>query len=255
MPKTDTVFSKKNKNLLKMIKVSGLFKQINGQVILDDINLEVKDGEILVVLGESGAGKSVLLKHLIGLLKPDRGRIEIDSADIIKLSEPELLKLRKGIGYLFQEAALYDFMNVYENIAFPLEEHTDLSEEEIARKIRDMLKLVGLEGVGAKYPVELSGGMRKRAALARAVILGSKTLFCDEPTSGLDPIRSRDISNLIRDLSRQFRCTTVIASHDIMNSFRIADRLALIHEGRLILTGTKKDFESSNDAFVREFCG
>ena len=237
-----------------MIKVFALSKEINGQVILDNINLDVKEGELLVVLGESGAGKSVFLKHLIGLFQPDRGRVEINSVDISKLSETELLGVRKRIGYLFQEGALYDFMNIYENLAFPLEEHTDLSEEQIDEKIKSILGLVGLEGVEEKYPVELSGGMRKRAALARAVILGSKILFCDEPTSGLDPIRSRDISDLIRDIARKLNCTTVVTSHDIQNSFRIADRLALIHDGKLILTGTRKDFESSQNSFVKEFC-
>jgi len=236
-----------------VISISHLYKQFNGQVVLSDISLEIKEGEILVILGESGAGKSVLLKHLIGLLKPDKGTVKIDSVDITKLSEIELLSLRKNIGYLFQEGALYDFMNVYENIAFPLEEHTDLKEKEIAEKVRNMLKLVGLQDVEEKYPAELSGGMKKRAALARCVILNSKILFCDEPTSGLDPLRSRDISDLILNISKQMKCTTVVTSHDVVNSFRIADRLALIHEGRLITTGTQQELESSQNPFVREF--
>ena len=236
-----------------MIKVSHLYKEINGQTILHDINLEVKEGEILVVLGESGAGKSVLLRHLVGLHKPDKGTVLIDSVDITRLSERELLKVRKNIGYLFQEGALYDFMDVFENIAFPLEEHTDLNRKEISRKVKNILKLVGLEGMETKYPAELSGGMKKRAALARAVILNSKILFCDEPTSGLDPIRSRDISDLILNISRQMKSTTVVTSHDVRNSFRIADRLVLIHEGRLILTGTREEIESSQNPFVKEF--
>jgi phospholipid/cholesterol/gamma-HCH transport system ATP-binding protein len=207
----------------------------------------------MVILGESGAGKSDLLQHLMGLHQPTRGTVEIDSVDITKLSEKELLKIRKNIGYLFQEGALYDFMNVYENVAFPLEEHSILMSKEIEKRVRHMLKIVGLKGVEDKYPVQLSGGMKKRVALARALILNSKILFCDEPTSGLDPIRSRDISDLIRDVSRQFDCTTVITSHDIQNSFRIADRLALIHEGRLVAVGTKRDLESSHDSFVKEF--
>jgi len=236
-----------------MIKVTHLYKWFQSQLVLEDINLDINEGEILVILGGSGAGKSVLLKHLIGLFKPDKGQVEIRSKDITQLSERELLKIRKNIGYLFQDGALYDSMNIFENIAFPLEEHTSLSSKEIAAKVAYTLELVGLEGVEEKYPAELSGGMRKRAALARAIILGSKILFCDEPTSGLDPILSHDISDLISHISRSLGTTTVIASHDIKNSLRIADRLALIHNGHLIFTGTRRDFEGSDDSRVKMF--
>lgn len=236
-----------------MITVKNLYKEINGQVILNNINLTVQEGEIVAILGESGAGKSVLLQHLIGLHRPTRGTIEIDSVDITKLSEKELLKLRKDMGYLFQEGALYDFMSVAENVAFPLEEHTDLSEDEIDKKVKDILKLVDLTGGEDKFPMQLSGGMKKRAALARAVVLNSKILFCDEPTSGLDPILSRDISNLIKNISRNFHCTTVMTSHDIRNSFRIADRIVLIHEARLVAIGTPGELRSMDNAFVKEF--
>lgn len=236
-----------------MIRVDHVFKSFNGQTVLEDINLEVRDGEILVILGESGTGKSVLLKHMIGLLKPDRGEVAIDGRVITTLSERELLKLRKDIGYLFQEGALYDFMNVFENVAFPLREHTALDREAIGKKVRDILKIIDLEGVEAKYPAELSGGMKKRVALARAIILDSKILFCDEPTSGLDPIRSRDISDLIRDVSRKLKCTTVITSHDIQNSLRVADRLALLHNGRIAVVGTPEEIQNSTNAFVKEF--
>ena len=210
-----------------MIKVSHLYKKINQQVILEDINLDIKRGEILVVLGQSGAGKSVLLQNLIGLFKPTQGTIEIDNVDITELSERELLDMRKEIGYLFQQGALYDFMTVFENVAFPLEEHTRLKSKEIEKKVLETLKLVGLEGAENKNPSELSGGMKKRAALARSIVMNSKILFCDEPTSGLDPIRSRDISDLIKAISRKLNCTTVVTSHDIENSFRIADRVAV----------------------------
>ncbi len=236
-----------------MIKVSRLYKEFNGQAVLNDINLDVRGGEILAILGESGAGKSVLLRHLMGLHRPDRGTIMIDDVDITKLSERELLKVRRNIGYLFQEGALYDFMDVYENVAFPLTEHTNLSEEEIDQKVKDILDMVDLKDVESKFPAQLSGGMRKRVALARAVILNSKILFCDEPTSGLDPIRSRDISDLIKNISRKLNCTTVLTSHDVRNSFRIADRLILIRDGRLLIEGTRRDFEASQDPFVKEF--
>lgn len=238
-----------------MIEVSHLMKRFNGQKVLEDINLSVAEGELLVILGNSGAGKSVLLQHLIGLLKPDQGMVSIDGQDISKLSEQQLLEVRKKIGYLFQEGALYDFMNVYENVAFPLEEHTHLDEKHISEKVKNVLQTVGLSEGGGKFPSELSGGMKKRAALARAVILDSKILFCDEPTSGLDPILSRDISDLICHIARQLNCTTVITSHDIKNSLRIADRLALVHEGKLIASGTKQEFKSSKDPLVQEFIG
>ncbi|VAX37629.1 Phospholipid ABC transporter ATP-binding protein MlaF [hydrothermal vent metagenome] len=236
-----------------MIKVSHLSKSFNGQRILQDINLEISSGEMVVVLGESGTGKSVLLKHLMGLLKPDSGQVFIDGEDITQLSEERLLGIRQKIGYLFQEGALYDFMTVFENIAFPLKEHTRFDRITIQTKVKAVLKTVDLEGVGHKYPAELSGGMKKRVGLARAIILDSKILFCDEPTSGLDPIRSRDISDLIRSVAKQKGSTTVITSHDMANSFRIADRLVLIKEGKIVLDGTKEDFEKSKNGFVKEF--
>ncbi|MCK5214559.1 MAG: ATP-binding cassette domain-containing protein [Candidatus Omnitrophica bacterium] len=236
-----------------MIKVANLKKSFTGQAVLRDISLNVAPGELIVILGESGSGKSVFLQHLIGLLKPDSGSIEIDGVDITTLSERKLLKLRKNIGYLFQEGALYDFMTVYENIAFPLHEHTRLRLKEIKEKVLNILKLVGLEKAGMKFPSELSGGMRKRAALARSVVLDSKILFCDEPTSGLDPKKSKEISDLINDISRRSKCTTVITSHDIYNSFRIADRLVLIDHGQIIARGKPEEIELSSDPKVKEF--
>lgn len=236
-----------------MIEVAHVFKGINGQKILSDISLKVSKGEIMVILGGSGAGKTVLLQHMIGLMKPDAGRIFIGGQDITHLSEKELLLLRRKIGYLFQDGALYDFMNIYENVAFPLKEHTDFDEATIDQKVKEILAEVELSGAMEKLPSELSGGMRKRAALARAVILGSQYLFCDEPTSGLDPILSRDISDLILSISRKLKCTTVITSHDIPNSLRIADRVALMYKGKLVMTGTKKEFLASQDPVVREF--
>ncbi len=236
-----------------MIKVQNLNKSFGSQQVLKNINLDINTGEILVVMGESGSGKTVFLQHLNGLIKPDAGTIEIDGCDIVPLPEKELLKIRKGIGYLFQEGALFDFMTVFENLAFPLQEHTNLDEDEINKRVTGVLKEVGLEGADEKYPSQLSGGMNKRAALARAIILGSKILFCDEPTSGLDPQRSRDISDLIQRISRKFGSATVVTSHDVINSFRIADRLALIKDGAIIAVGTKKDLEASENLLVKKF--
>jgi len=236
-----------------MIKVNCLYKSFNGQKVLEDINLEVQKGELMVILGESGAGKSVLLRHMIGLLKPDQGTVELDSEDITHLNEKQLLKVRKKIGYLFQEGALYDFMNVFENISFPLKEHTNFDLKTIKEKVGSILDLLGLVGVEKKFPAELSGGMKKRVALARSIILDSKYLFCDEPTSGLDPIRSRDISDLIKNISRKIKCTTVVTSHDIENSFRIADRLILIQGSKIAAVGTKEELRASSNTFVQEF--
>ncbi|MCA9404836.1 MAG: ATP-binding cassette domain-containing protein [Candidatus Omnitrophica bacterium] len=236
-----------------MIELTGVCKSFNGQVILDHVNLKVAAGEILVILGESGTGKSVLLKHMIGLIRPDAGEVKIEGKNIAHYTERKLLKLRRDIGFVFQEGALYDFMNCYDNIAFPLREHTKLKEKEISDKIGKVLTLLDLKKVEAKMPAELSGGMKKRVALARAIVLDSKILFCDEPTSGLDPIRSRDISNLIRDISRQLHCTTVITSHDVRNALRLADRIILIAKGRIVFDGKGDEFRGSDKKEIQEF--
>jgi phospholipid/cholesterol/gamma-HCH transport system ATP-binding protein len=236
-----------------MIKVEGLYKKLGGQSILEDITFDVREGEIISVLGLSGVGKTVLLKHLIGLIRPDQGRVVIDGVDIDSLSEDQLLKVRCNMGYLFQEGALYDFMDVYDNVAFPLREHTKLKSAEIATRVREVLKLVDLDGAESKLPAALSGGMKKRVGLARAIVLGAKVLLCDEPTSGLDPIRSRDISDLIRHVSLQIGSTTVITSHDVNNSFRIATRIIIINESHIAAVGTAQQLKDSQEPFVREF--
>ncbi len=236
-----------------MIKVEGLYKELGGQSVLENITFNVKGGEIIAVLGLSGAGKTVLLKHLIGLFRPDRGRVIIDGVDIDSLSEVQLLKVRCNMGYLFQEGALYDFMDVFDNVAFPLREHTQLKPSEVAARVREVLKLVDLDDVESKLPGELSGGMKKRVGLARAIVLGAKVLLCDEPTSGLDPIRSRDISDLIRHVSQQIGSTTVITSHDVNNSFRIASRILIINECHIAAIGTADELKGSQEPFVREF--
>jgi phospholipid/cholesterol/gamma-HCH transport system ATP-binding protein len=237
----------------EMIKVEGLYKKLGGQPVLEDITFDVTGGEIIAVLGLSGAGKTVLLKHLIGLYRPDRGRVIVDGKDIGSLSEQQLLKVRCNMGYLFQEAALYDFMDVYDNVAFPLREHTSLKSSEVAQRVREVLNMVDLQDVESKVPSELSGGMRKRVGLARAIVLGAKVLLCDEPTSGLDPIRSRDISDLIRHVSRQIGSTTVMTSHDVNNSFRIASRVIIINECRIAAIGTAQQVKASKEPFIREF--
>ncbi len=236
-----------------MIRVRGLSKAFNGQKVLDGLDLDVAAGEILAVMGPSGTGKSVLLLQLIGLMPPDEGDIEIAGVVVTDLAERELLKFRRQVGYLFQDSALYDFMTVEENVGFPLREHTPARPVEIKERVNELLKMVDMAGAGGKYPSELSGGMRKRAALARALALGSKVLLCDEPTSGLDPIRSRDISLLIRELSRKLGCTTLITTHDVRNAFRTADRALVLNQGRAAACGPENVLRASTDPFVMEF--
>ena len=236
-----------------MIKVEGLYKGFGGQEVLEDISFDVASGEIVVLLGPSGTGKTVLLKHLIGLIAPDKGRVLIDGVDISVLSEDELLKVRSSMGYMFQEGALYDFMDVFDNVAFPLREHTAMTAQEIAARVSEVLAMVDLTEAEHKFPAELSGGMKKRVGLARAIVLKAKILLCDEPTSGLDPIRSRDISDLIRRVAKKIGATTVITSHDIDNSLRIADRLILLNESRIVAVGTPEAMRANTEGFVREF--
>lgn len=236
-----------------MIRVKKLFKTFGSQAVLQDIDFAIEPGELLVIVGESGSGKSVLLQHLIGLLRPDSGSVMIADQDMSRLSERELLKVRKDMGYLFQGGALYDFMTVFENVAFPLREHTRMKRSAVMVKVKDILHLVGLDGAEGKFPSQLSGGMQKRAALARAVIMDSRILFCDEPTSGLDPIKSRSIMDLISTIARKLKCTTVIASHDIVNSLRIADRIVVIRRGTVVAQGTPDQLRSSQDAYLQEF--
>ncbi len=235
------------------IKIVNLHKSFGNQKVLDGINLEVKHGEITVIIGKSGGGKSVLMKHLIGLLKPDMGEIWIDGVDITKLKERELNEVRKKFGMLFQEAALFDSMNVIDNVAFPLREHTKLPENEIIRLTEEKLRNVGLSGFGYKMPSELSGGMRKRVGLARALIMDPGIILFDEPTSALDPIISLTILDLIKETQERFKKTYVVISHDILGMFRIAHKIAMLYEGKIIEYGTPGDVKKSEKEEVKEF--
>lgn len=236
-----------------MIKIEAVSKTFNGNKVLDGISLEVGQGQVAALMGLSGTGKSVLLLHMVGLLRPDSGRVWVDGEAFHSLPEAQLLVLRRRIGYVFQDSALYDFMTVADNLAFPLKEHTRLKASDINAKVGRYLKLVDLGSAGSKYPAELSGGMRKRAALARALIMDSKVLLCDEPTSGLDPIRSRDLSQLIRELSIKSGCTTVVTSHDVPNALRMADRVFVMDRGKVVVEGTAGDVRASQDPFVVDF--
>jgi phospholipid/cholesterol/gamma-HCH transport system ATP-binding protein len=236
-----------------MIQILDLYRSFGRQQVLKGINLRVPERAIMAVIGRSGSGKTVLLRVIIGLLRPDRGRVIIEDTDIAQLSGHRLDKLRERVGMLFQGGALFDSMTVFENIAFPLREKTRLAEEEIAGKVERMLASVGLSDMGYKYPAELSGGMKKRAALARALITGPSIVLFDEPTTGLDPILVRATHQLILDTHREFGYTAVLVSHEIPEIFDIATRVAMIHEGRIIEEGTPEELLKSSDPLIRQF--
>jgi phospholipid/cholesterol/gamma-HCH transport system ATP-binding protein len=235
------------------IRVKDVYKSFGSQQVLDGINLEVERGKITVIIGKSGGGKSVLMKHLIGLVKPDKGEIWVDGVEISRLKESQLNEVRKRFGMLFQEAALFDSMTVGENVAFPLREHTNLTEREIDRIAGEKLRQVGLFGASDKMPSELSGGMKKRVGLARALALDPDIVLFDEPTSALDPIISLTIEDLIKETQLRLKKTYVVISHDILSMFRIADRVAMLYDGRIVAYGTPYEVRRSDVPAVREF--
>ena len=236
-----------------MIKLVKVCKSFNGQKVLDNLDLEIEPEKITVIIGRSGGGKSVLLKHIIGLIRPDSGQVFVDGIDIASLSEKELNETRKKFGMLFQDAALFDSMTVGENVAFPLKEHTRLSKKEIDGIVNEKLLQVGLKNVTHKMPSQLSGGMRKRVGLARAIALDPKIILFDEPTTGLDPIMCESIDNLIINTQRITRATFVIISHDIESTFKIAHKVAMIYNGKIIEIGTPDEVRSSNNPVVNQF--
>lgn len=236
-----------------MIQLSGLHKSFNGHRVLQGLDLTIPDGKITVIIGRSGGGKSVLLKHMIGLLRPDSGRVEVDGTDLSKLDDRQLKDFRKRFGMLFQNAALFDSMNVFENVAFPLKEHKKMSPSQVRDRVHEVLELVGLKDIDEKMPSELSGGMRKRVGLARAIVLSPQILLYDEPTTGLDPIMTDSVDQLILATQKKLGITSVVISHDIEATFRIADKVAMIHDGKILLEGDEKKFRSSHEPFVRKF--
>ncbi len=228
-------------------------KSFEGKEVLRGLTLLIRKGEALVILGGSGTGKTVALKHIVGLLSPDKGRIYFEGKDITEYDESEFLPVRKKVGFLFQGGALFDSMSVFDNVAFPLREHTRLSEEAVEHKVREKLKLVGLEGTEWMMPDKLSGGMRKRVALARAIILEPEALLYDEPTTGLDPITTRWVSTLMRNIHESLGITSVIVTHNIQSALSVADRIAFLYRGRIKFVGTPKEIQSSDDPMVQEF--
>lgn len=236
-----------------MIQVIDVHRSFGSQQVLRGINLRVQKGEILAIIGRSGSGKTVLLRHIIGLVRPNRGQILIEGTDITQLSGRRLDRVRERFGMLFQGGALFDSMTVFDNVAFPLREKTDLPPSEIAAQVQKMLENVGLGEMGYKFPAELSGGMKKRTALARALVTNPSSILFDEPTTGLDPILVHAIHQLIQETHDTFGYTAVIVSHEIPEVFEIATRVAVIHEGRIIAEATPEMILKSPDPFIQQF--
>jgi len=236
-----------------VIKVEGLRKSFHGQPVLRGIDLEVPSGSITVIIGRSGGGKSVFLKHLIGLLRPDSGRIEVAGVDLARLSGRALDEVRKRYGVVFQGGALFDSMTCRENVAFPLREKLRLPAPEVDKRVDTALERVGLAGIGNKYPEEVSGGMRKRVAMARALVTEPEIVFFDEPTTGLDPVLVNAIHRLIQELHRTSHFTAVIVSHEIPEIFEIADRVGMLHEGRIVEIGPPAAIQNSRNPIVQQF--
>ncbi|HEX7830470.1 MAG TPA: ABC transporter ATP-binding protein [Thermoanaerobaculia bacterium] len=235
------------------VEFQDLHKAYGPKQVLRGASLQVYRGEVLVILGGSGTGKSVTLRHMLGLEAPDSGRVIVEEEDITDLPEEELYRIRKKFGMLFQSGALFDSMTVFENVAFPLREHTDMSDDEIARAVREKLELVNLPGSEHLMPVDLSGGMRKRVGLARSIVLDPKVILYDEPTTGLDPITSQTINDLIVDLQTKLSVTSVVVTHDIHSAFSVGDRIAFLNQGVFEWVGPMDDARDSDHPKLREF--
>jgi phospholipid/cholesterol/gamma-HCH transport system ATP-binding protein len=236
-----------------VIRIQQLHKRFGSQPVLRGIDLDIATGEIMVIIGRSGGGKSVLLKHLIGLLRPDAGTVAVDGTEITRLRGSELDRVRERYGVVFQGGALFDSMSVADNVAFPLREKTRLGLAEIRGRVEEKLEQVGLAGMGAKNPAEISGGMRKRVAIARALVTEPEIVFFDEPTTGLDPILVNTIHHLIVELHRKFRFTAVMVSHEIPEIFEISDRVAMLHDGVIVEVGPPEAVRASANPIVQQF--
>ncbi len=236
-----------------MIELRHVYKSFGSREILHDVNLSVKDGETMVILGASGSGKSTILKLIIGLARPDSGEVLVDGKDMAILSETELNSARRHMGMVFQYSALFDSLNIKENVAFGLRMHENLSEEEIDRIVAEKLRMVGLSDIETLMPSSLSGGMKKRVSLARAIALNPDMILYDEPTAGLDPIMSTAISQLIRRMQREMKATSVVVTHDMASANLVADRMAFLHEGSFLICGTPEELYASTDRRVLQF--
>jgi len=236
-----------------IITIRNLRKSFKRNVVLDGLDLDIHRGETHVVIGRSGCGKSVLLKHMTGLLKPDGGQILFQNEDITEFNRKKLFQMRMHFGMLFQSSALFDSMSVGENVALPLRKHTAMGEEEIRAVVSEKLKLVGLTDVYDQMPAEMSGGMKKRIGLARAVVMNPLVVLYDEPTTGLDPIMADVINGLIRELQRELEITSVVVTHDMKSAYKVGDHIAMLHEGKIIYSGTPDEIRSAEMPIVRQF--
>lgn len=236
-----------------MIEIINLTKSFGDHKVLDNLNLIVNSGEVTVIIGRSGCGKSVLLKHIIGLLKPDFGQVIIENKDVTRMDEKDLDRLRLSFGMLFQGAALFDSMTVDENVGFALREHTDTPKDLVRAKVTRALELVGLKGIEDLMPAELSGGMKKRVGLARAICNNPKIILYDEPTTGVDPIMADAINDLIIDLNHKLKVTSIVVTHDMVSAYKVADRIAMLYNGKIIGVGTPDEIKSTKDPVVKQF--
>jgi phospholipid/cholesterol/gamma-HCH transport system ATP-binding protein len=236
-----------------MIEIKDVHKEFAGNQVLRGVDLNIQKGETMVIIGRSGCGKSVLLKHIIGLLKPDRGKILVDGEDITAYNDGQLNQLRQKFGMLFQGAALFDSMTVDENVGLGLREHTKLPEAQIKEKVTKTLKLVGLSGIEEKKPAELSGGMRKRVGLARAIAMDPEYVLYDEPTTGVDPIMADVINELIVSCRNALSITSIAVTHDMVSAYKIADRIAMLYEGKIIFVGTPDETKNTDHPVVKQF--
>lgn len=235
------------------VRVRGLDKSFGTNHVLDHIDLDIERGKVNVIIGASGAGKSVLIKHFMCLLRPDSGSVWVDGTDVFALATKPLAEFRRKFGLVFQFSALFDSLTVEENCAFPLKEHTRKHKAEIKEIVRDRLSALGLDGTQRKYPGELSGGMRKRVGLARALVLEPEILMFDEPTTGLDPLATRNVDEMILAACARYKVTSVVISHDMASVFRIADRIAMIHEHKILAAGTVAEIQASREPYLYEF--
>ncbi len=236
-----------------MIEVLYVSKAFEDHKVLERVSLTVKTGETMCIIGRSGSGKSVLLKHLVGLIKPDDGSVLINGVDFLDLSGAELARLRLKFGMLFQSAALFDSMTAFENVAFPLREHTTMTTQAIAQRVHECLELVGLKDIDDLYPAELSGGMRKRVGLARALSINPEIILYDEPTTGIDPIMGDIINDLIVSLRDRLKVTSVVVTHDMRSAYKVADRIAMLYNGGILEVGTPDEIRQSKNPIVQQF--
>ncbi|OGC78335.1 MAG: ABC transporter ATP-binding protein [candidate division Zixibacteria bacterium RBG_16_50_21] len=236
-----------------MIEIHRLHKKFGKNQVLKGVNLTIPGGDTVVVIGRSGCGKSVLLKHIIGLIKPDAGEILIEGQDVVNLNGDDLYAVRRKFGMLFQGAALFDSMTVAENVGLGLKEHAKITDKKIREIVEEKLKMVGLSGVGHLKPAELSGGMKKRVGLARAIAMDPEFILYDEPTTGLDPIMADAINDLIIDLKEKLKITSIAVTHDMVSAYKIADRIAMLYEGEIIFSGTPVETKKTENPIVRQF--